>query len=71
MKNLWFDGKKYCIDCYYCIDECSYLGSRYFLLEHKEFGEDVPCLIINEDDEIVAKTDDTLFNTLVLMLGGE
>lgn len=41
------------IGTWYVIDSCIMLGARYYLLEHEDYGDEVPCIIIDTKDRVV------------------
>mgnify|MGYP000070609870 CR=1 FL=1 len=50
-ENLKIQGH---VGTWYVIDEGMYQGRKVFLLEHEEFGDTAPCLIVNENLHIVS-----------------
>ena len=48
--NIIINGHK---GTWYVIDETYYNGKRVFLVESEIYGDEAPCLIINEDDEVI------------------
>ncbi|MGL5712219.1 MAG: hypothetical protein ACRCX2_04315 [Paraclostridium sp.] len=38
---------------WYVIGEDFYSGYRVYLLEHEEYGDEAPCLIVNENLDII------------------
>lgn len=49
---------------WYVISSCVRNGIDYFLLEHELYGEDSPCLIINEEYAIVMEDVENGFDDL-------
>ena len=41
------------IGTWYVIDESHYKGKKVFLLESENFGDDAPCLIIDNDCNLI------------------
>lgn len=41
------------VGTWYVVDESIYKGRKVFLVEHEQYGDEAPCLIVDEDMNIV------------------
>ncbi len=41
------------VGTWYVVDESEYKGKKVYLLEHERYGDEAPCIIVDENKNII------------------